>query len=91
MTSTEIININGEVCSGKMKGIHDEGEVRSDALALTLSHGEREQARLQQLSQTINVGLDRPSGDIAPRARATDHQRIITVPAAFDSEDVVAR
>ena len=26
MTSTEIININGEVCSGKMKGIHDGGE-----------------------------------------------------------------
>ncbi len=45
---------------------------------------------LQQLSQTINVGLNGSGGDIASRARATDHQRVIAVPAAFDGEDVVA-
>ncbi len=42
MPSTEIISHNGEECSGKMKEVHDGGElVRFDALTPALSHRER--------------------------------------------------
>lgn len=102
MASTEIITNNSEDCSGKMRNVHDGGWVQSvhpPSSPLPQKEGEnhpifvreRKKKGLQQVSQTVDVGLDCTSSNITPRPWATDNQRIITIPTAFDGENIIAR
>gem|GEM_PF-5051149 len=47
--------------------------------------------RLQQLCQPVNIGLDSTRRHVTPCTRATNNQRIIAIPTAFNGKNIIAR